>query len=101
MTTPDRAAQHYLQRLEAAGVPAHLHGGLVDYLVRGIAPGRFLRAVLENSLSGAFAGGDRGNRAGLDALMEFIFYDVPSSAWGSPAVVQHWCDTFQNTGAHA
>lgn len=88
------SAQHYLQRLDVAEVPEHLHGGLIRYLTSGIPPGHFLTAVLENNLAESFSRADENSRAGLFNLVRFLYNDVPSTAWGSRAKVDAWMATF-------
>lgn len=96
--TPNTTAENivneveYLQRLTRAGVPEHLHEGLVRYLVHHIKPGSFLLAVLENDLAGAFARGDESSLAGLSALVRFLALDAPPVASGGPYSVQLWLE---------
>src|SRR5580765_5875680 len=40
--------QQVYESLKAAGVPEHLHGGIVRYIINGILPGGFLRSVIAN-----------------------------------------------------
>lgn len=81
---------HYLKALNACRVPDHLQGGLVRYLVYRIPPGHFLIAVLENDLREAMGRADEESRAGLFALVSFLYSYAPMSAWGSPELVESW-----------
>lgn len=78
--------------LEKAGVPGHLHGGLVRYLVYRLAPGHFLTAVLANDLREAISRADTDSEAGLGHLVRFLYNDAPALAWGSPAKVEAWLE---------
>lgn len=82
----------YLQRLQCAGVPQHLHEGLVRYLVHHIKPGAFLTAVLENRLDAAIVRGDEDSVRGLRALVTFLHHDGPPAASGTPTLVRMWLE---------
>lgn len=80
----------YQDALTKSGVPEHLHGGLCRYLDHRIQPGSFLVAVLSNDLKEAMARADEKSRAGLFALVSFLYNDAPANCWGSPDAVQAW-----------
>ena len=78
-------------RIDGWTVPATLRDGLVRYVVDRVATGGFLRAVLENDLSGALARLDRGVPIeDLRAITGWIYNEAPSPCWGSPAKVAAW-----------
>lgn len=79
-------------KLEQAGVPGHLHGGLVRYLVYRLHTGDFLAAVLANDLREAVRLGDPESHAALVPLVRFLYHDAPALAWGSPDKVQAWLE---------
>jgi hypothetical protein len=81
----------YATALVERGVPEHLHEGLRRFLVDGILPGHFLRAVLENDLAQAFLRSDPESRAGLHSLVLFLHHDAPADAWGHTYNVRTWC----------
>ena len=83
----DKTLRH---RIVVAGVPDRLVDGLALYIVEGIRPGHFLTAVLENDLTEAISRGDDDSRAGLVALVTFLYNYAPASCWGSPARVEGW-----------
>lgn len=98
MKPPDidhHARGHYLQRLDARGVPEHLHDGLIRYFTEGLLPGDFLRAVLNNDLVEAIRRGDEVSRAHLPQLADFLYFDAPAWAWGNHARVLAWQNTFR------
>jgi len=72
------------------GIPPHLHDGLIRFLDRGIEPGSFLTAVLENDLLGAIKHGDAEAIAGLPHIVKFLWNKCPGNAWGSPETVRAW-----------
>ena len=82
--------EEYRRRLDAAGVPEHLHEGLVGYLVHRIPPGHFLIACLENNLSDVMSRADETSRAGLFSIVKFLYNDAPNIAWGSQNKVTAW-----------
>lgn len=72
------------------GVPKHLLHGLALYLVKGINPGDFMTAVLENNLKEACATGDENSLAALVLIVRFLYNDAPAAAWGSKEKVSGW-----------
>lgn len=85
----------YAAILRESAVPEHLHDGLVLYLTHGLPPGHFLTAVLSNDLKEAFARADEQSRAGLFALVSFLYNDAPASAWGNPERVSAWMEAIR------
>jgi hypothetical protein len=72
------------------GVPDHLIGGLVRYIINGIEPGGFLEAVLCNDLKEAFARGDEDSLNGLRRVVMFLYNDTPCGCWGSREKYANW-----------
>lgn len=74
-------------------IPEHMQDGLINYFERGIPPGDFLRAVLENDLVAAVAHADEINKKHLPEYVQFLYWHVPGrphGGWGSPEAVQKW-----------
>lgn len=71
-------------------IPQHTLDALARYLDRGLEPGSFLRAVIENDLRGAYLRADKENRLALPALIEWMECSIPSAAWGHPGVIDDW-----------
>jgi hypothetical protein len=67
-------------------VPDHMQGKIRGYVLHGIPPGGFLRAVLENNLLNAASQGDDRNRL---ALLEWagVLENLPRNIWGSVQAV--------------
>ena len=84
------AATQYRLAMGKCGVPAHLHDGLVAYLVHHRMTGSFLRAVLDNNLRLAFLRADAASAAGLPGLVAFLVDWAPMVAWGSEDLVDAW-----------
>ena len=57
---------------------------------RGLPPGDFLRAVLENDLMKAMGRADSYNRATIFQITQYVYSKLPSTCWGSPEVVDEW-----------
>ena len=74
-------------------IPEHMRHGMKLYLDAGIMPGGFLTAVLHNNLIDAFRYADDINMAALRDWAQFIYWEIPSQAWGSPEKVEKWCET--------
>ena|SRR3990167_2744589 len=72
------------------GLPEYMVKGMFLYLTKGILPGSFLQAVLENDLQGAAMNADQMNRECLTQWALFLYNDLPADCYGSPAQVQTW-----------
>jgi hypothetical protein len=60
------------------------------YAERGIEPGGFLTAVLENNLKEAVGRADEHNSLTLSDIVSFVYNHLPSVCWGSPDAVDRW-----------
>ncbi len=88
--TQTNAEIEYFSAMQSAGVPEHLQGGLMRYLVHRIPPGHFLTAVLSNDLKEAMGRADEASRAGLYQIVSFLYNDAPAPCWGTPGKVWAW-----------
>jgi hypothetical protein len=70
----------------------NLQGGIWRYVMLGIEPGGFLRAVLENDLLESFGRADEDNRACLFGICSWMYNNAPMECRGSPAKVKAWLD---------
>lgn len=75
---------------EYADVPEHIQEGLRDYVERHWEPGDFLSAVLSNDLKEAMGRADEQSRAGLFAIVKWLYNETPSTCWGSPERFANW-----------
>lgn len=80
------------EKSHTAGVPHHLRDSLLRYVNDHRRPGGFLTAVLENDLAAAMARGDEDSRAGLYAIVCWVYNETPIACWGSPAEVKAWLE---------
>ena len=80
-----------LQRdLEKHNIPEHMRPGVMRYIMKGIPPGGFLTAVLENDLFEAMSRADSDNIEALRNWVLFIYNCVPSTCWGSQSTITEW-----------
>jgi len=66
------------------------------YINHGIAPGSFLRAVLENNLYNAINFGDADSLENLNSICLYIYNYLPGNSWGSKETVRAWVAKFYN-----
>ena len=74
------------------GTPERVVKDLLRYSVLRIPAGGFLQAVLENNLREACGRADDFNRERLFEIVSFIYNELPSQCWGSPAKVKAWLE---------
>ena len=65
-----------------------------EYIEQGIEPPdhEFLYELLCNDLVGVYRFGDDINIATLKTWVEWVYWEIPGNAWGSPAKVTAWCE---------
>ncbi len=71
-------------------IPSHMHWGIAAYVVEGIEPGDFLRAIFENNLTLAAKTADHINQQHLFDYASLLHCAVPITCFGSPKAVRHW-----------
>lgn len=71
-------------------VPEHMRAGMVRYVLLGIIPGSFQRAVLEGDLFEAVRKSDDINRAALHDYALFLFNYAPGGCFGNEDRVRAW-----------
>ena len=86
--------------------PERFRGGIERYLEHHIAPGSFLRAVLENDLMGAIGHADEESARELKDLVSWLWQEMPSTLWGSKERVAAWlsarpCPECDTPGCHS
>jgi hypothetical protein len=85
----DSLSKEALEALQR-DIPENLHRGLLRWIVEGIYPGGFLRAVLENDLRGAIGTADEASTQALPQIVRWIYSHAPYICWGSPERVEEW-----------
>ena len=71
-------------------IPQHMVDGMVRYLVKGVPPGSFLRALLSNDFMGAMSRADDINQQALPRYARFLMNGAPIGAFGSEENVSDW-----------
>lgn len=77
---------------ELGKLPAYMQAGMARYIILGIKPGSFLRAVFSDEFENAAYRADEVNKALLPAYQHFLENGCPSSCWGSSEKVRAWCE---------
>jgi hypothetical protein len=77
-------------------LPEHMQEGMKLYIEKGIEPGHFLRAVLENKLVESFAYADDINIRNMFNWADFMYNQCPLEARGSKEKVEQWLQSFNN-----
>lgn len=92
---PVAAVSKSLGRTESpfmARLPDHMHAGIAKYVLTGIVPGSFLRAVFAGELELAERHADPTNKPLLEVYGDFLEFEAPPDCWGSPKRVQEWVE---------
>ncbi len=71
-------------------IPLRTQQTLKRYVEDGLEPGGFLTSVLCNDLMGAIARADSENIVALKSICQFVYNEIPGSAWGSPNQMKTW-----------
>ena len=71
-------------------IPDRLLAGIDRWIMAGIRPGSFLKAVLKNNLSEAFAHGDAESIASLPLLLQLLRWKAPTACSGSEMAFRDW-----------
>lgn len=82
--------QDWQGKIAGCGIPPHMAGGIVRWIMYRIAPGDFLCAIIKNDLRDACARADDTNRFLLWNYCNFFYNYAPSPCWGSPAHFEDW-----------
>lgn len=75
---------------EYAAIPAHMREAILAYVELGRLFGDFLRAVVENNLSGAVGHADAQNLPLIPVYVRWFYNRAPSGCHGNPAAVRAW-----------
>jgi len=83
-----RAREDVLPAVRACGLPDDVAVGIERYIFDRIEAGGFLTAVFEDSLTGAFAKADLGNRALMFEWAGFVYNHMGTGITGTRAIVK-------------
>ena len=73
-------------------IPQSTMEGLLGYRDHGIPAGDFLRAVLSNDLMEAVGRADDANVAAIQAICQFVHYEMPWRCHGSRERYESWIE---------
>lgn len=65
--------------------------GVKRYIQHGVKPGHFLTALFSNDLVGSLNRADEANTAAMRQWAAFLYWEMPTNAWGSLEKVKAWC----------
>ena len=88
----ERDEQYFQSQAEKYGIPEHMHGAIVRYIVHGIPPGDFLSAVISNDLFEAIGRADDKNIKRIDAFVKYFYMEAPAQSHGSERDVERWIE---------
>ena len=73
-------------------LPKHMQEGMRLYIEKGIQPGSFLTAVLENDLVRSFESAEFLNQHRLLDFAVFLVHQAPRGCWGDTETVNRWLE---------
>lgn len=79
-----------LAAMRYPAIPLYTLEALCRYVYDKIPTGDFLFYVLSNNLVRSIQKADENNRAALLEIVNFIYNEIPSPAWGSKEKVEAW-----------
>lgn len=65
------------------------------YITKGIVPGHFLTAVIENNLLGSIMYADDANLEALSRIVSFFYDQAPHNCWRSRDNMNKWITNFE------
>ena len=81
-----------IDKMTEYGIPQHMQGGIIRYYERGLSPGHFLTAVIQNNLSEAVGRADEENVQLLKAYVMWFYNQAPTGSWGSVDNYIRWIE---------
>jgi hypothetical protein len=79
-----------LSDIDYSELPEHMRDGMRRYLEKGIEPGGFLLAVLENDFMGAVTRADPVNLHRLLDYVHWLYHHAPPASYGNRQKVRDW-----------
>ncbi len=71
-------------------LPSHMQGAVKRYIEKGIPPGDFLTAVIENNLLRAVSHADDTNVKALKTWVQFFYNEAPGNCWKTKEAMNAW-----------
>lgn len=71
-------------------LPERLRGGVQRYIEKGIRPGNFLTAVIENNLTESVGMADDDMIKVLPEIVGWFYNQAPAICWGSATKAKKW-----------
>ena len=71
-------------------IPEYTKAAIDRYVNDRLQPGGFLTAVLTNNLMDAHNRADDQNSAAMEDILKYVYWEIPSLAWGSEEKVAAW-----------
>lgn len=85
-----RTRDELIGACQKAGVPEYMYDGVVLYVLHGLQPGSFMRAVLANDLMEAIGRADHENTHAMHRWCALVYNDLPGDCHGSYEIVDAW-----------
>jgi len=73
-------------------IPELTMSGITNFIHKGIMPGSFLGAVLENNLKQTYGNADENNLVAIPSIVQYLYNSCPGIAWGSAREVREWIE---------
>jgi hypothetical protein len=92
-----KLTERQIEKMSEHRLPAYMHGAIIRYYEKGIKPGHFLTAVINNDLKKACRHADDINRHCLFSYVMWFYNEAPGGSWGHPNATSEWCKQFRHT----
>jgi len=76
--------------LDYSKLPERLRTGTQLYIEKGVPPGDFLTAVIQNNLVETFVRADNDMAKKIYEIITWFYWEVPSACWGSETKMNKW-----------
>jgi len=85
-----KLTQEETMEINYGKLPAHMQESARRYVEDGADVGGFLTALLSNNLLETYGKADSANIKAIPAWLAFLYWEAPSTCWGSVAKVKGW-----------
>ncbi len=83
-----------MQSIDYSKIPEHCQDAMRRYIELGEIPEEFLQAVICNDLVESFKLADDINCLRMKDYASFLYWEIPSNAWGSKEKMEAWIKLF-------